>query len=193
VDQEQEHIHLIFIDWNSWTRKSWRTIMTEQILLDLVAQVAVELVKQDKVILMEDSAPGGAGLTNSITGSHQLLYAGGGGGGNRLQLPAGSGGPGGGGNGSNSHQIAADAGSVNTGGGGGAEGYNNQPPGNPYNVLASGGGAGGSGIIVLKVPSAITGTFSPGVTQTLSTSVPGFNIYTVTATSTSSETVKFRK
>jgi len=107
-------------------------------------------------------------------------------------MPAGSGGSGGGGAGSNSHQIAATPGDTNTGGGGGSEGYNNQPPGSPINVLA-GAGAGGSGFVVLKVPSAVTGAFTPGVTQTLSTAVPGFNIYTVTATSTSSETVKFTK
>jgi hypothetical protein len=56
-------------------------------------------------------------------------------------------------------------------------------------VLA--GANGGSGIVILKVPSAITATFSGGVTSSLSTSVSGFNIYTVTATSTTGETVTF--
>jgi hypothetical protein len=46
-------------------------------------------------------------------------------------------------------------------------------------------------VVIIKVPSAITATFSGGVTSSLSTSVSGFNIYTVTATSTTGETVTF--
>ena len=53
------------------------------------------------------------------------------------------------------------------------------------------GAAGGSGVVILKVPDTHTATFSGGVTSSLSTSVSGFNIYTVTATSTTSETVTF--
>jgi hypothetical protein len=41
------------------------------------------------------------------------------------------------------------------------------------------------------VPDNITATFSGGVTSSLSTAVSGFNIYTVTATSTTGETVTF--
>jgi hypothetical protein len=41
------------------------------------------------------------------------------------------------------------------------------------------------------VPDTHTATFSGGVTSSLSTSVSGFNIYTVTATSTTGETVIF--
>jgi hypothetical protein len=52
-------------------------------------------------------------------------------------------------------------------------------------------GAGGSGVVIIKVPSNVTATFSGGVTSSLSTAVSGFNIYTVTATSTTSETVTF--
>jgi hypothetical protein len=40
------------------------------------------------------------------------------------------------------------------------------------------------------VPSSYTATFSGGVTQTSTTS-GGYKIYTVTATSTTSETVSF--
>jgi hypothetical protein len=40
------------------------------------------------------------------------------------------------------------------------------------------------------VPSNYTATFTGGVTQSLTTS-GGFNIYTVTATSTTSQTVTF--
>jgi hypothetical protein len=46
-------------------------------------------------------------------------------------------------------------------------------------------------VVIIKVPSTITATFSGGVTSSLSTAVSGFNIYTVTATSTTGETVTF--
>jgi hypothetical protein len=46
-------------------------------------------------------------------------------------------------------------------------------------------------VVIIKVPSDVTATFSGGVTSSLSTAVAGFNIYTVTATSTTSETVTF--
>jgi hypothetical protein len=52
------------------------------------------------------------------------------------------------------------------------------------------GAAGGSGIVIIKIPSTNTATFSSGVTKSLTTS-GGYNIYTVTATSTGSETVVF--
>jgi hypothetical protein len=45
--------------------------------------------------------------------------------------------------------------------------------------------------LLLKIPDNITATFSGGVTSSLSTAVSGFNIYTVTATSTTGETVTF--
>jgi hypothetical protein len=52
--------------------------------------------------------------------------------------------------------------------------------------------AGGSGIVILKVPNTHYATFSGGVTVSEDTStVPGFIIYSVTATSTASETVRF--
>jgi hypothetical protein len=44
---------------------------------------------------------------------------------------------------------------------------------------------------MIKIPNAYTATFSAGVTSSLSTSVTGYKIYTVTATSTTSETVTF--
>jgi hypothetical protein len=53
------------------------------------------------------------------------------------------------------------------------------------------GSNGGSGVIILKIPDTRTATFSAGVTSSVSTSVPGYKIYTITATSTSSETVTF--
>jgi hypothetical protein len=45
-------------------------------------------------------------------------------------------------------------------------------------------------VVIIKIPSANTATFSGGVTQTSTTS-GGYKIYTVTATSTTSETVTF--
>jgi hypothetical protein len=56
------------------------------------------------------------------------------------------------------------------------------------NVVA---GSGGSGVVIIKIPDTLTATFSAGVTSSLSTAVSGFKIYTVTATSTTSETVTF--
>jgi hypothetical protein len=53
------------------------------------------------------------------------------------------------------------------------------------------GSNGGSGVVIIKIPDTVTATFSGGVTSSLSTSVSGFKIYTVTATSTTSETVTF--
>jgi uncharacterized protein YukJ len=52
-------------------------------------------------------------------------------------------------------------------------------------------GAGGSGIVILKIPDSYTATFSAGVTSSLDTSVAGYKIYSVTATSTTSETATF--
>jgi hypothetical protein len=70
------------------------------------------------------------------------------------------------------------AGGANTGTGGSGGG------GGP----ARDGGAGGSGLVVFKVPDYANVTFSGGVTSTSSTA-GGFTVYTVTATSTTSETV----
>lgn len=113
--------------------------------------------------------PGGDGLTSSITGS-SVYYAGGGGGGGARDRVSGAGGLGGGGGGG-TYPVNGNPGSANTGGGGGAA--------NPYT-----GGNGGSGVVILKIPSARTVTFSGGVTQTNTTS--GSNkIYTITAAGTS--------
>jgi hypothetical protein len=49
---------------------------------------------------------------------------------------------------------------------------------------------GGSGVVILKIPDTRSATFSGGVTQSSTTS-GGFKIFTVTATSTTSETVTF--
>jgi hypothetical protein len=52
------------------------------------------------------------------------------------------------------------------------------------------GGNGGSGVVFIKIPSANSATFSGGVTSSVAT-VGAYKIYTVTATSTTSETVTF--
>jgi uncharacterized protein YukJ len=53
------------------------------------------------------------------------------------------------------------------------------------------GAVGGTGIVIIKIPDTFTATFSAGVASSLSTAVSGYKVYTVTATSTTSETVKF--
>ena len=116
---------------------------------------------------------GGNGVASTITGSSVTRGGGGGGGGN---LTAGSGGSGGGGGGNT-------PGTVNTGGGAGGANPGAGAPSAP-------GQTGGSGVVIIKIPDTYTATFSGGVTQTSTTS-GGFKIYTVTATSTTSETVTF--
>jgi hypothetical protein len=117
---------------------------------------------------------GGEGVWSDITTQNgtQVQRGGGGTGG---YVPPGNvaGGAGGGGQGGQTSLP----GTVNTGGGGGGG-------------SANGPSAGGSGIVVLSIPSARTATFSGGVTQT-STTVGSNKIYTITATSTTSETVTF--
>jgi len=127
---------------------------------------------------------GGAGTASSISGS-SVTYAGGGGGGvGNDGATAGTGGAGGGGNGGKG--AVGTAGSSNTGGGGGGGGAAGASSG-----ANSSGSAGGSGVVIIKIPSTRTAIFSSGVTSSLSTAVSGFKIYTVTATSTTSETVTF--
>jgi len=121
---------------------------------------------------------GGDGVASSITGS-SVTRAGGGGAGNANQ--SGNGGIGGDGGGGNGGKTASGtgmtAGTVNTGSGGGGFGTTN---GN--------GGDGGSGIVIFALPVQATATFSAGVTQT--SAVVGVNrVYSVTATSTTDETV----
>ena len=127
---------------------------------------------------------GGVGLESDITGSN-VFRAGGGGSGTRPGSSAGSGGNGGGGSGTTSSPSFASPGTINTGSGGGGEGYSQAGHG--------GGGSGGSGFVAIKVPDSITATFSAGVTSSLNTGVSGYRIYSVTATSTGSETVTFAK
>lgn len=118
---------------------------------------------------------GGSGRQSALLGSGNVMYAGGGGGGG--YYGGSSGGSGVGGNGGTNVGTAATNGATNTGSGGGSAG--------------SGRGLGGSGIAVIKIPTPYAATFSAGVTYTTITSVSGYNIYRITATSTTSETVTF--
>jgi hypothetical protein len=117
---------------------------------------------------------GGAGLASSITGSAVTRAGGGGGGGTGGS--GGAGGAGGGGAGSIDNATAG-SGTANTGGGGGGGETGTS-------------GAGGSGIVIFSVPTGTSVTFTGGVTQTNS-AVSGRQVYVVTATSTTSETVTF--
>ena len=122
---------------------------------------------------------GGTGVATSISGS-SVTYAGGGGGSAYATYARGSGGAGGGGNGTKGTdgQALGSAGATNTGGGGGGASH-------PANGADYGyGWAGGSGRVMLKINSARTATFSGGVTSSLSTSVVGFKVYTITAAGT---------
>ena len=95
---------------------------------------------------------GGAGLNNTITGSSVGRGGGGGGGGNVASTASHGGGAGG------SVSVAGVAGTPNTGGGGGGGGEDN------YNS-----GAGGSGVVILRMLTLrYTGTVtgSPTVTTT---------------------------
>jgi hypothetical protein len=125
---------------------------------------------------------GGVGVASSITGS-SVFRAGGGGGGENSTGTAGTGGNGGGGNGQLGLGAAAGNGTANTGGGGGGGG-------GTTGVLSGTPGNGGSGVVIFSVPTGTSVTFSGGVTQTNST-VSGKQLYVVTATSTTSETVVF--
>jgi len=129
------------------------------------------------------SGNGGAGAASSITGTSVTRGGGGGGTGTLQGATAGSGGSGGGGGGGILASPNGVAGTANLGGGGG--GAFNAAAGTPN------GGAGGSGVVIIKIADTRTATFSGGVTSSLSTAVSGFKIYTVTATSTTSETVTF--
>jgi hypothetical protein len=110
---------------------------------------------------------GGNGKESNITGSN-VFYAGGGGGGSNQanESVAGSGGSGGGGNGSHSSQQG-QAGTANTGGGAG---------GCSQNYSGSQMGQGGSGVVILRCPTAIIAstTGSPTITQVGSDSVVKF-------------------
>ena len=96
---------------------------------------------------------------------------------------AGTGGSSIGGNGSITASTTGTSGTTNRGAGGGGGGSTS-------GVANSSGGAGGSGVVIIKIPDSRTATFTAGVTQTSVTS-GGFKVYTITATSNTSQTVTF--
>ena len=104
---------------------------------------------------------GGAGLSSSITGS--AVGRGGGGGGGADVSVAGVA-TDGGGNGKGGGQGTGNAGIANTGGGGGNAGSS----GSPY----AAGGAGGSGVVILRYSNAFT-ISNPGGGLTISTTTDG--------------------
>ena len=115
---------------------------------------------------------GGDGVASSITGSSVTRAGGGGGAGyGTVGGSGGAGGAGGGGAGLNtSAGGAGGTGAVNTGSGGGAGGYNGA--GN------SESGPGGSGVVILRYPSAYDITTS-GLTTSSKNVVDGDEKYTV--------------
>jgi len=115
---------------------------------------------------------GGDGVSSSITGSAVTRAGGGGGGaGGSGNLP-GAGGAGGGGAGGDLNTTNAAAGTANTGGGGGGAGG-----GTSGAVTAP---SGGSGVIIMSLPSSVAVSFSVGVTQSSST-VGANTVYEITA------------
>jgi len=106
---------------------------------------------------------GGVGVSSSITGTATFRAGGGGGG-----WIGGAGGNGGGGRGSTS-SVNGTAGATNTGGGGGGAAQGSQPA-HP----------GGSGVVIFRVPTGTSVSFSGGVTHT-TTTVSDKTAYIVTA------------
>ena len=109
-------------------------------------------------------ANGGPGISNSITGA-AVDYAGGGGGGTMANTTSchGTGGTGGGGTGGYGtgtySGVAGTDGTVNTGSGGGGSGN--------YAINGAICGAGGSGLVILRLPTAsYTGTVTGSPTVT---------------------------
>ena len=90
-----------------------------------------------------------------------------------------------GGGGDGGLNAAGSPGTANTGGGGGGSGNvgaQGQPGNSFYGTGQTQAGAGGSGIVILRIPNTLAATFSAGLTTTADTSsVTGYNIYSVTA------------
>lgn len=133
-------------------------------------------------------------ITTSIASTYTVgeidgsdVYFAGGGGGGVSNGTYNTGGKGGGANGGNASGSAAVNAPANTGGGGG---------GGEYNAGAS---EGGSGVVVIRVSSGIIATFSSGVTANGSAgggsispdTSTGDNIWVVTATTDTNQSVTF--
>jgi len=104
------------------------------------------------------TSEGGNGLSSSITGSS--VTRAGGGGGHDLANSAPQGGTGGGGNGGQDSSLSPTSGTTNTGGGGG---------GGAGSTAEQPGASGGSGVVILRVPTAnYTGTTTGSPTVSVS-------------------------
>ena len=126
---------------------------------------------------------GGIGITNAITVASGTgpYYAGGGGGGSYSNIRVGAGGQGGGGTGINTGPpSASNNGTDNTGGGAGGGG------GSGSDSLR-GGANGGSGVVILRYPSAYT--ITAGGSLTSSTATVGTD--KVTTFTAGSDTITF--
>ena len=109
------------------------------------------------------SANGGPGLASSITGTSVYRAGGGGGGG----MSGGTGGTGGGG--TATANLGGGNGTDNTGGGGGGT-----------RLASQTAGAGGSGVVILRLPTSAGVTISGGLTYSAST-VSSDTVYSITA------------
>ena len=119
---------------------------------------------------------GGDGVESLITGTATYRAGGGGGGSASTGAVGGTGGLGGGGKGETNNSGDATAGTANTGGGGGGS-------------FTAGSQAGGSGVVILRVPNTVTADFSAGVVYNY-IPVDGFHVYEITAAGVS-DTVTF--
>jgi len=123
---------------------------------------------------------------SSLGGYPAGWFAGGAGGGAPYNDNRGLGSNGGGGRGARNRRDVpnAEEGVINTGGGGGGGSSGGYASGYYFAV------AGGSGIVILRIPDVYNANFSSGVSWSL-TKTNGYKYYKVTATSTTSETVSF--
>lgn len=126
---------------------------------------------------------GGDGVSSALTGAN-VYRAGGGGAGNYSVANGGIGGAGGGGN-AGSPGVAGVAGTANTGSGGGGGHAGSAGVG-----AWTGGGAGGSGVVIIKLPRKIIAEFSAGVAYNY-IPVDGFHVYEITGAGVS-DTVTFK-
>ena len=121
---------------------------------------------------------GGAGYTWPYTAT---TYAGGGGGGSYQNPGAtyGIGGPGGGGHGGNctspTCRAVTSCGTLNTGGGGGGGGWGQISPNNTP------GGVGGSGVVILAIPTPVFPGTATGAAISTPGSAPGMTVLTYTS------------
>jgi hypothetical protein len=132
-----------------------------------------------------NNANGGTAMASSITGT-STYYAGGGGGGTRTPNGATSGGTGGGGgagNGTNTN-VTGGAATPNTGSGGGGGGLSS-------GSILGAGGNGGSGVVILRYPSAYAITFQTGVGFISSTATLSATSEKVTTITAGSGTITF--